>query len=99
VKQFNEKLANWINATPSLEAGINNIQIPGQVEHLVWQTRYKSPTAYEQDFVKHLIQAFASGVTELNDLVAALNQQGFRRESGEVWTMQSFSEEMQRLGY
>nr|WP_243897877.1 MULTISPECIES: recombinase-like helix-turn-helix domain-containing protein [Acinetobacter] len=92
-------MANWINATPSLEAGINNIQIPGQVEHLVWQTRYKSPTAYEQDFVKHLIQAFASGVTELNDLVAALNQQGFRRESGEVWTMQSFSEEMQRLGY
>ncbi|WP_130802232.1 recombinase-like helix-turn-helix domain-containing protein [Acinetobacter ihumii] len=99
MKQFNEKLANWINATPAKDAGINNIQIPGQVEHLVWQTRYKEPTVYEQDFVQHLIQAFAAGVTELNDLVSALNQQGFRRESGEVWTMQSFTEEMQRLGY
>ncbi|CAG67879.1 MULTISPECIES: recombinase-like helix-turn-helix domain-containing protein [Acinetobacter] len=99
MKQFNEKLANWMSPSPSKEAGINNIQIPGQVEHLVWQTRYKKPTVYEQDFVKHLIQAFASGVTELNDLVDSLNRQGFRRESGEVWTMQSFTEEMQRLGY
>lgn len=99
MKQFNEKLANWMSPSPSKEAGINNIQIPGQVEHLVWQTRYKTPTVYEQDFVKHLIQAFVSGVTELNDLVDSLNRQGFRRESGEVWTMQSFTEEMQRLGY
>ena len=44
MKQFNEKLENWINATPSRDAGINNIQIPGQVEHLVWQTRYKVTT-------------------------------------------------------
>lgn len=99
MKQFNEKLANWIDATPSKDAGINNIQIPGQVEHLVWQTRYKVPTAYEQDFVQHLIQAFGSGVTELHDLVTTLNRQGFRRESGDVWTAQSFTEEMQRLGY
>ena len=99
MKQFNEKLEHWITATPSRDAGINNIQIPGQVEHLVWQTRYKVPTVYEQDFVQHLIRAFGAGMTELNDLVNALNQQGFRRESGEVWTMQSFTEEMQRLGY
>lgn len=42
MKQFNEKLANWMSPSPSKEAGINNIQIPGQVEHLVWQTRYKN---------------------------------------------------------
>lgn len=96
---FNEKLANWIHATPATEAGINNIQIPGQPELLVWQTRYKAPTVYEQDFVQYLIQAFSSGITELDELVQSLNQQGFRCESGEAWTSETFSAEMQRLGY
>lgn len=99
MKAFNEKLANWIQATPATEAGINNIQIPGQSELLVWQTRYRAPTVYEQDFVKHLIQAFSAGATEVNDVVQALNQQGFRNEAGEVWSSELFTEEMQRLGY
>lgn len=30
MKTFNEKLASWIHATPATEAGINNIQVPGQ---------------------------------------------------------------------
>ena len=99
MKQYNEKLAKWINATPSSEAGINNIQIPGQVEHLVWQNRYKVPSPYELDFVEHLITAFTKGITELDALVEALNDQGFRDESGELWSVDSFSAEMQRLGY
>ena len=99
MKAFNEKLARWINSTPSSDAGINNIQIPGQVEHLVWQNRYKQPSLYEQDFVQHLIQAFSRDVVELDDLISALNQQGFRDESGESWTVETFSTEMQRLGY
>lgn len=99
MKEFNEKLARWINATPSSDAGINNIQIPGQVEHLIWQTRSKAPSAYELDFVQHLIQAFAEGVTEQGALVEALNQQGFRNVAGDLWTTESFSIEMQRLGY
>lgn len=99
MKQYNEKLAKWINSTPSSDAGINNIQIPGQVEHLVWQNRYKEPSPYEQNFVQHLLQAFSNDVTELNDLVETLNQQGFREDSGEVWTVENFSTEMQRLGY
>lgn len=61
MKTFNEKLASWIHATPATEAGINNIQIPGQSELLVWQTRYKEPTLYEQDFVKNLIQDIFCG--------------------------------------
>lgn len=99
MKEFNEKLARWINATPSNEAGINNIQIPGEVEHLVWQNRSKAPSQYELDFVQHLIQAFTNGVTELNTLIDALNKQGFRSLAGELWTEESFSNEMQRLGY
>lgn len=99
MKQYNEKLARWIYSTPSSDAGINNIQIPGQVEHLVWQNRYKEPSPYEHDFIQHLLQAFTHDVTELNDLVETLNLQGFRDESGERWTVESFSTEMQRLGY
>lgn len=99
MKEFNEKLARWINATPSSDAGINNVQIPGQVEHLVWQNRYKMPSQYELDFVQNLIQAFSGNVTELNDLAAALNMQGFRSEAGDLWTAENFSAEMQRLGY
>lgn len=99
MKTFNEKLANWIHATPAKEAGINNIQIPGQPELLVWQTRYKAPTRYEQDFVEYLIHAFSTGITELDALVESLNLQGFRCESGELWTVENFSHEMQRLGY
>lgn len=99
MKEFNEKLARWMNATPSTEAGINNIQIPGNVEHLVWQNRSRAPNQYELDFVQHLIQAFSNDVTELNALTEALNQQGFRTVAGDVWTAESFSKEIQRLGY
>ena len=99
MKEFNEKLARWINATPSNEAGINNIQIPGEVEHLAWQNRSKVPSQYELDFVQHLIQAFSNGVTELNALIDALNKQGFRSLAGDLWTEESFANEMQRLGY
>lgn len=99
MKEFNEKLAKWINATPSSEAGINNIQIPGQVDHLVWQTRSRAPSQYELDLVQHLIQAFNNDVYELDVLTKVLNQQGFRTMAGEVWSIESFSKEMQRLGY
>jgi hypothetical protein len=99
MKEFNEKLARWIHAMPSNDAGIDNVQVPGQVEHLVWQNRYKAPSQYELDFVQNLIQAFGRNITELNDLVAALNTQGFRSEAGDLWTADNFSAEMQRLGY
>lgn len=99
MKEFNEKLAKWINATPSHDAGINNIQIPGDVELLVWQNRSKAPSQYELDFVQHLIQAFSNGVTKLDALTDTLNEQGFRTVAGDLWTVASFSNEMQRLGY
>lgn len=99
MKQFNEKRAMWLNNTPSKDAGINNIQIPGDVEHLVWQTRSREPNQYELDLVQHLLQAFTNDVTELRALVETLNQQGFRTVAGEPWNVESFSLEMQRLGY
>ena len=99
MKEFNEKLARWINATPSKDAGINNIQVPGDIEHLVWQNRSKAPSQYELDFVQHLIQAFSKDVTALDAVTDALNLQGFRNIAGDLWTVESISKEMQRLGY
>ncbi|GAB3044389.1 hypothetical protein GCM10027155_06750 [Acinetobacter apis] len=99
MNDFNQKLAFWQAASPSKEAGINNIQIPGKIDHIIWQTRYKTPTAYELDLVNALISAFSKGITDLEPLVASLNEQGLRQESGEVWTSASFQTEMQRLGY
>ncbi|SPL70159.1 recombinase-like helix-turn-helix domain-containing protein [Acinetobacter stercoris] len=99
MKDFNEKLESWINSQPPRQAGINNIQVPGNPELLIWQTRYKAPTIYEQDFIDNLITAFASDKSELTDLVNALNEQGFSNEAGIAWTEASFIEEIQRLGY
>lgn len=99
MKDFNEKLERWMTNRPSDQAGINNIQLPENIELLAWQTRYKVPTAYEQDFIQNLITAFATDHTELDQLVHALNEQGFRNEAGVMWTEASFIDEIQRLGY
>lgn len=99
MKEFNSKLEQWQNPTPSKDAGINNIQVPGQVEHLIWQNRSCVPSQYELDFAEHLMQAFTNEATELNALTDALNQQGFRTIAGELWTTEQLITEMQRLGY
>jgi hypothetical protein len=44
--------------------------------------------------VKNLIQAFSAGASELDDVVSALNQQGFRCESGDEWTSASFTDKI-----
>lgn len=99
MKAYNQKLETWLQNKPTDQAGIDNIQTPGQSELLIWQTRHKVPSAYEADFIQHLLRAFKDGHSELSNLVNALNQQGFRSEAGVAWTTQSFSDEMQRLGY
>ncbi|WP_116474075.1 recombinase-like helix-turn-helix domain-containing protein [Zobellella maritima] len=99
MENFNPKLAAWLKNEPAQEAGINNIQIPGQTQNVIWQNRYREPTRYELDLVAHLEQAFAAGAYELDELVSALNGQGLRNEAGEVWTTSNFQDEMARLGY
>jgi hypothetical protein len=99
MENFNPKLAAWLNKEPSAEAGLNNIQIPGKTTNLVWQNRYREPTAYEQALVSQLEKAFAEGITELEPLVATLNRHGLRNEAGDVWSCTNFQDEMARLGY
>ena len=97
--EYNTKLQSWIHAVPSTEAGINNIQKPGVVEHIVWQNRSHAPTEYEQQLADHLIKAFKQGATEPESIVSLLNEQGLLLETGEKWTTSNFQTEMARLGY
>lgn len=99
MKQYNEKLVTWLENKPNKDAGIDNIQKPGEVEHVVWQTRPHVPSAYEADLVQSLITVFEQGHEELDDVVNALNQEGVRLETGESWTTESFQQEMARLGF
>ncbi len=96
---YNEKLKTWLENKPNPDAGINNIQIPGDVKHVIWQNRSHSPSAYELSLVDHLVQAFTKGATTPEAVVEALNEQGMLLESGEKFTEASFKAEMARLGY
>lgn len=96
---YNPKLKTWLENKPNPDAGINNIQIPGEVEHIIWQHRSHAPTAYELSLAKHLITAFTSGAKSLSDIVTALTEQGMLLENGDAFTEESFRAEMARLGY
>lgn len=97
--EYNEKLKSWVNNVPSTDAGINNIQKPGVVEHIVWQNRSHEPTRYELQLVQSLITAFKQGAKELDAIVNSLNEQGVLLETGQKWTTDNFQQEMARLGY
>ena len=44
---YNVHLKPWNKPTPNAVAGKGNIEIPSQVENIVWQTRAVPPTEYE----------------------------------------------------
>ncbi len=99
MKLFNEKLQDWQDNEPSPNAGINNIQIPGQPENIVWQHRSSEPSLYESSLAQNIITAFTHGAQTIDELVAALNEQGALLESGQSFTIENFENEMARLGY
>ncbi len=96
---YNPKLKTWLENKPNPEAGLNNIQIPGEVEHIVWQHRSHEPSEYELNLVDCLIKAFAGGAEEIEEVVSALNEQGMLLEGGEAFTVDNLSNELARLGY
>ena len=67
-------------------------------KNIVWQTRSHEQTAFERRLSTAMEKAFADGVTELDDLVERLNQDGVRDEQNRSWTSDSFRAVMAELG-
>ena len=67
-------------------------------KNIVWQTRTHEQTAFERRLSTAMERAFADGITELDDLVEHLNQDGIRDEQNRSWTTDSFRAVMAELG-
>lgn len=93
----NPHLKPWMRPHPNRVAGKGVIERPGQVDNIVWQTRSVAPTEYENQLGDALEQVFESGAEALPDVVAKLNEIGFRSADGRPWTEALFQEEMKRL--
>ncbi len=95
---YNPYLKPWQPPTPNARAGEGEIERPGQIANIVWQTRAAPPSEYENRLGDALEQVFESGAVELADVVAGLNKLGFRSSDGRPWTEATFEAEMERLG-
>jgi hypothetical protein len=62
------------------------------------QAAGRPPTAWENEFGDVLEAAFASGVRDLDALVAALGASRVRPREGGVWTAESFRRTVAELG-
>jgi hypothetical protein len=62
------------------------------------QARQRASTPHEDLLGDSIERAFATGIQELGELVAYLNQAGPRGPDGADWTADSFQAEMARLG-
>lgn len=63
------------------------------------QARKQEPTAYENLLGDSLERAFGADVTELEGLVAYLNEHGPQsQDSSHTWTAESLAAELKRLG-
>lgn len=63
------------------------------------QARQRPATSYEDLLADAVERTFSRGVHDLRGLVASLNEKGPVGENGELWTEQSFTEAISRLGY
>ncbi len=95
---FNPHLKPWQAAQPNNVAGKGQIDVPGQVPNIVWQTRATAPTDYENALGDALERAFEGGAETVEQVVASLNQQTVRAADGRSWSAASFEAEMARLG-
>lgn len=94
---FNPLLKPWLAPAPNNIAGKGQIEIPGQTHNMVWQNRKAEPTPYENDLGDALECVFETGATELADVVAGLNQIGFRAPDGAPWTAERLRAELAAL--
>jgi hypothetical protein len=94
----NPNLSPWTWPTHIDPAGQKSIDKPADTGNMIWQNRQAPPTGYENALGDALEQVFDLGALNLPDVVAKLNELGFKDQNGSAWTEQSFTLEMQRLG-
>ena len=61
------------------------------------QARSRAPTVYENELGDALEAAFAAGTSDIDALVARLNDDGLRTPEGEAWTVERFQAVIARL--
>lgn len=64
----------------------------------IHQSRERDPTDYENLLGDAVERCFANGITDLDALVASLNEQAVPAPGGTTWTVETFTSEMARLG-
>lgn len=62
------------------------------------QSRKRATTAFENRLADAIESAFASGIRELEPLVAAINDFGSTDPDGQPWTPETFTTTVHRLG-
>lgn len=95
--KYNTNLNDRQIAAPQ-EAGKGTIQIPSEIENIVWQTRGEPPSDYEAALTDALEEMFAGGVEALPEIVSGLNDRKIPAPDGSPWTEDSFQLEIKRLG-
>ena len=94
----NPHLQPWLAPRPNNVAGKGQIEAPGQVENIVWQTRAAEPSAYENMLGDALEEVFEAGAESVEQVVDGLNKLAVRMADGRDWTVDRFEAEMARLG-
>lgn len=93
---YNPKLTR--TAPPEVRrAAKGQIEHPGEIENVVWQTRPAVPSDYENALGDAFETVFGEGITDLDALIARLNELGVGTPDGEAWTSESFQAHMRRL--
>lgn len=64
----------------------------------IHRTLKVAASEYEKKLSGALFQILSRGTHDLAGIVVALNQSGVTLSSGQAWTEENFSEEMERLG-
>jgi hypothetical protein len=95
----NPYLKPWREPRADPSAGKGYLEDPSNVANMVWQTRADSPSEYESAPSAALIACFEAGIEDLNPLVEALNERGVHAPDGRAWDVDSFAQEISRLGY
>lgn len=94
--EWNENLTPWKVPTPSNKGGAGAIETYDKIEHVIWQSRSRAPSEYENQLGDALEQVLAN-THELAEIVAGLNELGIRAPDGTPFTKESFKAEIANL--